>query len=86
MAKKASKNVAPKKPLVHLSQASESRRRAVVRDVNKVLLAHGVRGKLSELHLTSGPAGDDECPPGQTKQVVCQKQPDGSFLCREECV
>jgi hypothetical protein len=83
-AKKTAK--AKKATRLYLPDASASRQRAVVRDMNKVLLAHGVTGKISELHLTAAASTDADCPPGQTKQVVCRKQPNGNFICREECV
>jgi hypothetical protein len=77
---------AAKVKLIQLSDASATRQRAVVRDLNKVLVAHGVRGKVSELRLTAAAATTTDCLPGQTKQIVCRKQPNGDFLCQEECV
>jgi hypothetical protein len=91
MAKKKSKTSKTHKAApLHLPTASASRRLAVMRDLNKVLLSHGVTGKVSEFHLSvaagavaAGAAAG--CPPGQSPMVVCRKQPDGSVVCKEEC-
>ncbi len=66
-----------------LHRSSKRTQAAVLRGVNKVLAAHGITGRVAELHVSST---DDGCTDGQSKQVVCRKQPDGTIVCREECV
>jgi hypothetical protein len=70
------KSATRKATATHLPDASAAKRRAVVRDVNKVLAAHGVRGTVAELHLMRAAA--------ESGRVVCRKQPDGRIVCREE--
>jgi hypothetical protein len=77
VAKKTVKKKAMAKPAtIQLETASASRRKAVVRDINKILGDHGVKAKLTELHLTSVV--------GEAKRIVCRKQPDGRIVCKEE--
>ena len=79
MAKTSRKKKSIKRKTIqtHLPDAPAGKRRAVMRDVNKVLTAHGVRGKVAELHLARAAAAE-------SGRVVCRKQSDGSIVCTEE--
>jgi hypothetical protein len=81
MAKKTAGS--PKKAL---HRSSSETRSAVMRDVNKVLDKHGITGRIEGLHLVAAAADAGGCPPGTSRRVVCRKQPNGTIVCKEECV
>jgi hypothetical protein len=69
-----------------IQQAPKALHAAVFRDVNKVLAAHGIAGRISGLQVTGPAAAQVGGPPGKTLQVVCRKKPDGTIVCKPELV
>lgn len=91
-AKKAMKKAAPAR--VALATAPAKTRAALADDIRRVLAAHGIDGKLAQLHVTApAPAtvtataapGVVPCPPGSVRRVVCEFR-NGRFICAERCV
>jgi hypothetical protein len=75
---------------VALATAPAKTRAALANEFRRVLAAHGIEGKLAQLHVTApatttAAAGVVPCPPGTVRRVVCEFR-NGRFICAERCV
>lgn len=82
------RKTAPKS--IKLHQASKTKQAMVFRAINNVLREQGIASRVQALHLTAAAAKEDDtgapCPPNQILKTICEKQPDGTIVCKEECV
>lgn len=81
--RKVNKVVSPKLPI---TQHPVQEHAVGIRDVVHAHLAEvGIKDLvLKEIRL--GPSAGDSCPQGQHQEMVCRTLPDGTSVCRLECV
>lgn len=82
----ATRNVRPMPRRVRLHDLPPTRHTALFRDINKLLVQHGIAGTVTALQVDDGLSDGRGCPDGQSRQVICRKEPDGTIECSEECV
>lgn len=71
------------RPALHV--AVRRKKVSLMRGMNQVLVDHGLKARVRELHLEPMPATASECPDGQTLRVVCRTTPNGQTVCTREC-
>lgn len=74
---------APRTKNIH--ELSVAQRKRVFSAVNRVMKEHGLKHRVSALHL-SHPAAVGGCPPGQELRMVCHKDKRGTVVCAQQCV
>lgn len=76
---------------VSLLTAPATLRRELLRDIERVLESHGIRGTLTAVHVKPAGEGDGDitilgaCPPGTERRIVCRRV-NGTLICKPECV
>lgn len=71
---------------VRLHDLPPTRHSALFRDIDNLLAEHGIAGTVTALQVDDRPPNSHDCPDGQSRQVICRREPDGTIECSEECV